>query len=86
MYELLIGKVPFKGENAVEIALKQLKDPIPSVCKQKEEIPQSIENIILKACAKNPKNRYDTTRDMYMDLKSALSEERAKEKRHVYDY
>ena len=47
MYELLIGKIPFKGENAVEIAIKQMKEPIPSVCKINPAIPQSIENIVL---------------------------------------
>ena len=46
-YELLTGKLPFKGENAVEIAMKQIKEPLPSVRKQNEAIPQSIENIIL---------------------------------------
>ena len=86
MYELLVGRVPFKGENAVEIALKQLKEPIPSVCKEDDSIPQSIENIILKACAKNPKNRYDSVREMYADIKSALDEERANERRLVYKY
>ena len=86
MYELLVGRVPFKGENAVEIALKQLKEPIPSVCKEDDSIPQSIENIILKACAKNPKNRYDSVREMYADIKSALDEDRANERRLVYKY
>ena len=86
MYELLVGRVPFKGENAVEIALKQLKEPIPSVCKEDDSIPQSIENIILKACAKNPKNRYDSAREMYADIKGALDEERANERRLVYKY
>lgn len=86
MYELLTGKVPFRGDNAVEIALKQLKEPIPSVCAQNEEIPQSIENVILKACAKNPKNRYDSAREMYLDIKSALNPERINEKRLVYKY
>lgn len=86
MYELLIGRVPFRGENAVEIALKQLKEPIPSVCSQNEEIPQSIENIILKACSKNPKNRYDSAREMYMDIKSCLDTDRINEKRVVYKY
>ena len=75
MYELLTGKVPFKGDNAVEIAIKQMKEPIPSVCSQNPDIPQSIENIILKACAKNPKNRYDSVNDMYRDVKNALTED-----------
>src|SRR5574344_362827 len=57
-YELLTGMLPFKGDNAVEIALKHMKNDIPSVRQENPNIPQSVENIILKACAKNPKNRY----------------------------
>ena len=60
MFELLTGKIPFKGENAVEIAIKQMNEKIPSVRAIRPEIPQSVENIVLKACAKNPKNRYDS--------------------------
>jgi len=86
MYELLTGKVPFKGDNAVEIALKQMKEEIPSVCEHNPEIPQSIENIVLRACAKNPKNRYETVVEMHEDLKTALSSERADELRISYKY
>ena len=86
MYELITGKVPFKGDNAVEIAIKQMKEPIPSICKQNPDIPQSIENIILKACAKNPKNRYDSVREMYDDIKNALTEEGLKQQRITYKY
>ena len=86
MYECLTGKLPFKGENAVEIAIKQMKEKIPSLCAQNELIPQSIENIVLKACAKNPKNRYDSVVEMHEDLKTALSDERKSEKRVVYKY
>ena len=84
MYEMLIGKVPFKGENAVEIAMKQINEPIPSVCKINPEIPQSVENIILKATAKNPKNRYEFVNEMHEDLKHALEE--TDSKRLTYEY
>ena len=86
MYELLTGKVPFRGENAVEIAIKQMKEQIPSVCQINPDIPQSIENIILKACAKNPKNRYDSVSEMYQDLEVALKEENSNVRRIVYKY
>ena len=72
MYELLTGTLPFKGDNAVEIALKQMKEKLPSIRKQNPLIPQSIENIVLKATAKNPKNRYDNIKDMHDDLVHAL--------------
>ena len=47
-YELLTGKLPFKGDNAVEIALKHMRDPLPNLREDNPNIPQSIENIILK--------------------------------------
>ena len=85
-YELLTGILPFKGDNAVEIALKHMKDPLPSVRKQKPNIPQSIENIILKSTAKNPKNRYNDVKEMYNDLKKCLNEEELDQDRYVYKY
>lgn len=86
MYELLTGLVPYKGDNAVEIALKHLKEPLPSVRKFNPSIPQSIENIIIRATAKNPKNRYMDAREMHEDLKTALDDSRKDEKRYVYKY
>ncbi len=86
MYELLTGKLPFKGENAVEIAIKQMRDPIPSVCDFNPEIPQSVENVILKAAAKNPKNRYENALEMHEDLETVLDKSRQDEKKYVYPY
>ena len=86
MYELLTGLVPYKGDNAVEIALKHLKEPLPSVRKVDSSIPQSIENIIIRATAKNPKNRYTDAREMHEDLETALDESRKDEARFVYKY
>ena len=86
MYELLTGLLPYKGDNAVEIALKHLREPLPSVRKFDSSIPQSIENVIIKATAKNPKNRYKDAREMHDDLKTALDASRADEKRYVYPY
>jgi serine/threonine-protein kinase len=84
MYELLTGSVPFKGDNAVEIALKQMKEKLPSVRKQNPLIPQSVENILIKATAKNPKNRYDTVREMHDDLVKCL--DNPDESKYIYSY
>ena len=86
MYELLTGVLPFRGDNAVEIALKQIKEPFPSIREQLPNIPQSIENIIIKATAKNPKNRYSDARELYDDLKTALSDERISEPKYTFQY
>lgn len=86
MYELLTGSLPYRGENAVEIALKHLKEPLPSIREELEDIPQSVENVILKSASKNPKNRYNDAREMYEDLKTVLDESRENEERHEYQY
>lgn len=85
-YELLTGELPFKGDSAVEIALKQMKEPLPDVHKLNNDIPQSIENIILKSTAKNPKNRYDDAKSMHNDLLTALNDDRINEEPYVYPY
>ncbi len=85
-YELLTGKLPFKGENAVEIALKHMKNDIPSVRLENSNIPQSVENIILRATAKNPKNRYETASQMHDDLLTCLNEDRLNEKKIIFMY
>ena len=86
MYELLTGKLPFRGENAVEIALKHLKEPVPNIKDELPNLPNSIENIILKATAKNPKNRYNDAREMHEDLKTCLDDSRAREKIIEFKY
>ena len=78
-YELLTGNLPFKGDNAVEIALKHLKESIPGIRDENPDIPQSVENIIIKATAKNPKNRYADAREMHEDLKTCLDPSRINE-------
>lgn len=86
MYELLTGTLPFRGDNAVEIALKHIKEPFPSVRDKVNSIPQSIENIIMRATAKNVKNRYADAKEMHDDLKTALSDSRASEPKYMFKY
>lgn len=69
-YELLTGKVPFHGKTPTEIAIKHLREPIPFVRDFNPSIPQSIENIVLKATAKNVEDRYKSAEEMLDDLLS----------------
>ena len=85
-YEILTGSLPFKGENAVEIALKQMRDEIPSVRKKNPAIPQSVENVIIRATAKNPKNRYSDAKEMHADLLTVLNDDRMNEAKIVFKY
>ena len=86
MYELLTGSVPFKGENAVEIALKHIKETIPSVKESNDSIPNSVANIVKRATAKNIKNRYADAREMHEDLKTCLDESRLDEDEYEFLY
>ena len=86
MYEMLVGRIPFNGENQVEIIMKHMQEELPSVRKKNNKIPQSVENIILKATAKNPQNRYNDIKEMQADLETALNEERLGEPLHKYRY
>lgn len=82
-YELLTGDVPFKGDNAVQVALKHIKETIPSVRSINPEIPQSVENIILKATCKNPNYRYKNIGLMIKDLNECLKKEHINDKKIV---
>lgn len=81
LYEILTGKVPFDGESAVTIALKHFQDEIPSIRIYDKNVPQSLENVVLKATAKEPADRYKTADEMRADLDTVLSPDRLNEPR-----
>lgn len=83
MYELLTGKLPFSGESAVSIALKHLQNDTPSLRSSVPTIPQSLENVVLKATAKNMQHRYQSAAEMLEDLTTVLSPERLNEPKFV---
>ncbi|CAM3415104.1 serine/threonine protein kinase PrkC [Aeromicrobium ponti] len=83
MFELLTGRLPFSGESAVSIALKHLQSETPSLKRWNPSIPQSVENIVLKATAKDPFHRYDTVDEMEEDIRTALDPERLHEEKFM---
>lgn len=83
-YELLSGEVPFHGEQAVQIAMKHMREEIPSIRALNPQLPQAVENVILRATAKNKNFRYPSCEVMLQDLTTCLSPERANEPRVVF--
>lgn len=83
-YELLSGEVPFHGEQAVQIAMKHMHEEIPSIRKLNPQLPQAVENVILRATAKNKNFRYPSCEVMLQDLTTCLSPQRADEPRVVF--
>ncbi|EIT85039.1 serine/threonine protein kinase [Fictibacillus macauensis ZFHKF-1] len=86
LFEMLTGRVPFTGESPVSVALKHLQEEVPEPRKFNPGIPQSVENVILKALTKNPAYRYESALEMMDDLDTALSPHRLHEQRwHDFD-
>jgi serine/threonine-protein kinase len=79
LYELITGKVPFNGDTPVAIALKQAQEPIPSIRKKDPKVPQALENVVLKATAKDPRDRYASAQGMKADLDTSLDPSRKDE-------
>ncbi len=69
MYEMLTGKLPFKGKSSVEVmhaVMHQEPEPLPY------SLPPQLRHIILKALAKNPANRYQSTDALLDGLRSLV--------------
>lgn len=79
LFEMLTGELPFSGESPVSIALKHLQESIPDPRQLNPSIPQSVENIVLKALSKDPSHRYGSVEDMKEDMRTALDPDRLNE-------
>ncbi|HHW32208.1 MAG TPA: Stk1 family PASTA domain-containing Ser/Thr kinase [Clostridiaceae bacterium] len=74
MYEMVTGEVPFTGESPVTVALKHLQDePVPPKIKN-PDLPQGVNDIIMKAIKKDKSKRYQSASDMLSDLFKVLKE------------
>jgi len=72
IYEMLTGEVPFSGDNAVAIAIKQMNEIAMSMRVKNKDIPKSLDEIVFKAIKKNPAHRYQDARAMAKDIGKSL--------------
>lgn len=84
-FEMLTGHIPYDGDSAVTIALQHFQKPLPSVIDENPSVPQSLENVVIKATAKKLTDRYQTVSEMYVDLLSSLSYNRRNEPKLVFE-
>jgi serine/threonine-protein kinase len=68
LYEMLTGKVPFSGDSAIEIAMKHLNELPKPPSKIRPEIPPELDQVVLRALAKAPEDRYQTAEEFAEDL------------------
>jgi hypothetical protein len=73
LFELLTLHVPFTGPNPFAVMSKQLSEPVPSIRNIRPDLSPSIEFVVKKALAKNPKDRYQNAIEMADDLKAAIT-------------
>lgn len=72
MFEMLTGRVPYNGETTVAIAIKHIQEDLPSPKEYVPEIPNSVEDIVIKCCQKSPDRRYQNMGELIADLKQSL--------------
>ena len=72
LFEMLTGRVPFNGDTTVAIAIKHIQEDLPTPADYNDEIPISVEKIVLKCCQKSPDRRYQSAAELITDLKRSL--------------
>ncbi|PTM60050.1 serine/threonine protein kinase [Desmospora activa DSM 45169] len=68
LFEMVTGRVPFEGEEAIAIALKHLQEPIPDPRQWNPDLPEEFSRIIHRAMAKSTDERYQSAQEMKKDL------------------
>lgn len=72
LFEMLTGTVPFDGDSTVSVAVQHIQDDIPAPSSVAEDIPISIDKIVLKCTQKKTERRYQDVADLIADLKKSL--------------
>lgn len=84
LFEMLTGHIPYDGDSAVTIALQHFQKPLPSIREVNPDVPQALENVVIKATAKRLSDRYKSTYEMSRDLMSCLSFNRSREAKLIF--
>ena len=75
LYEMVAGRLPFDGSNRNEIMASVLSDKEPQpLTRYSSEAPSELGRIVLKALRKNKDERYQTVKDLLLDLQSLKQE------------
>lgn len=84
LFEMLTGHIPYDGDSAVTIALQHFQKPLPSIIAENKNVPQALENVVIKATAKRLTDRYHSTQEMLQDLRTSLQPNRSRERKLVF--
>lgn len=84
LYEMVTGRVPFDADTPLAVIYKHISDPLPLPRRLNPALPQGVEQVILKALAKRPEDRYQGASAMAEALAGALPAETAAVERDTY--
>jgi serine/threonine-protein kinase len=76
LFLLTTGRLPFEGEAPMAIALKHVSEPFPRARSINPKVPDTVERVILKATAKEPRYRFSSVAEMNVALQQALDHAR----------
>ncbi|WP_052807218.1 protein kinase domain-containing protein [Risungbinella massiliensis] len=74
LYEMLTGRVPFDGEEAVAIAIQHLQSPLPDPRIYRTDIPDALTHILYRALEKQPEKRYQSAYEMIQEIEQVLQQ------------
>jgi serine/threonine protein kinase/WD40 repeat protein len=73
LFEMLTGQHPYPSETPVGVLMAHAADPIPDICHYRPDLPAEIQEVINRAMAKNPADRYQTASALAADLRSVMA-------------
>ncbi|MCB0226783.1 MAG: protein kinase, partial [Anaerolineae bacterium] len=68
LYQMITGSKPYSGDTPYAIISQQMNDPLPPPRQFKPDLPGEVEQLILKALAKNPKDRFRSAAEFYQAI------------------
>lgn len=81
LYEMLTGQLPFSGDSPISVALKHLQENFVEPREINPDLPQSVENIVMRSLLKEPSRRYSSARELIKDLDTCLNSSRLMEEK-----
>jgi len=75
LYELLTGEVPYPADSFMAVAMRHLRDPVPSVRERRPDVPERVDEIVARAMAKRPEDRFPSTEAITAAIEAALADD-----------
>ena len=71
LFQMLTGKLPFRGETPLSVMMAHASEPVPNVRDLRPDLPEGVAHVVMRALAKNPADRYPTAGELASDLEKA---------------